>query len=352
MLIDKSFTRILVLLVINVFVACVPSRQLEESKAKTATCEAELQKQKNDAREAIDKFEDIKTELEGLKKRNEALQRDTTIQGKSMAMITRNYDKLNETYGLLLEKNRELEAQEKADNKRLVGDLQLTQEQLQRKEDRLRKLEDELENKKVNLDKLKEDLDKSKKELETTTNDLKLREARVNELQSILARKDSTVASLKKKVSDALTGFENNGLTIQQKNGKVYVSLEERLLFASGSISVDSKGVDALKKLAKVLEQNSDINVLIEGHTDNIPYNSAGGAIKDNWDLSVLRATSIVKIISTNSKIDPTRLTAAGRGEFSPIDSGNNAEARKKNRRTEIILTPKLDELFKVLDSN
>jgi chemotaxis protein MotB len=130
------------------------------------------------------------------------------------------------------------------------------------------------------------------------------------------------------------------------------VSLEERLLFASGSTNVDAKGIDALKKLAKVLEQNTDINVLIEGHTDNVPFNSAGGGIKDNWDLSVLRATSIVKIIATSAKVDPTRLTAAGRGEFSPIDPANNAEARKKNRRTEIILTPKLDELLKVLNSN
>jgi len=332
--------------------ACVPSRLYEESKSKVTNCETELQKQKTDAREAIDKFDDIKLQLDGAQKRIIALQRDTTIQGKSMGLITKNYDKLNETYNLLLDKNKELEAMDKADNKRLVGDLQLTQEQLQKREDRLRKLEEEVDSKKLNLEKLKEDLDKSKKDLESTTADLKQREAKVYELQNILSRKDSAVASLKKKVSDALVGFENNGLTVQQKNGKVYVSLEERLLFASGSTTVDSKGVEALKKLAKVLEQNAETNILIEGHTDNVPYNSAGGTIKDNWDLSVLRATSIVKIIANNSSIDATRLTAAGRGEFFPVDNSNNAEARKKNRRTEIILTPKLDELFKVLNSN
>jgi len=289
--------------------------------------------------------DDIKTELEGAQKRLETLRRDTMIQGKSLALITKNYDKLNETYNLLLDKNKELVAMDKADNNRLVRDLQLTQEQLQRKEDRLRKLEDDLDLKKKNLDVMKE-------ELETTTKNLLQREEKVKELQAVLNSKDSIVFSLKKKVTDALVGFENNGLTIQQKNGKVYVSLEERLLFASGSTTVDSKGIEALKKLAKVLEQNTDINVLIEGHTDNVPYNSAGGAIKDNWDLSVLRATSIVKTLITSAKIDPSRLTAAGRGEFSPVDTGNNAEARKKNRRTEIILTPKLDELFKVLNSN
>jgi chemotaxis protein MotB len=123
------------------------------------------------------------------------------------------------------------------------------------------------------------------------------------------------------------------------------------LLFASGSVKVDPKGVDALKKLALVLGVNKDVNVLIEGHTDNVPYKGSGG-IKDNWDLSVVRATSIVKILLDNGEIDANRLIAAGRGEFSPIDLANTPEARKKNRRTEIILTPKLDELFKILETN
>ena len=270
---------------------------------------------------------------------------DSMRQSNSMNMLTKNYDKLNETNELLLNKNRDLLSGNVAENKKLVGDLQMTQEELQRKQDALKLLEGELNSKKKNLDELTADLTASRSELQK-------REAKVNELQTILARKDSIVGALKKKVSDALLGFENNGLTIQQKNGKVYVSLEERLLFASGSTAVDPKGADAIKKLAKVLEQNADINVLIEGHTDNVPYNSAGGAIKDNWDLSVLRATSIVKIITSNSKVDPTRLAASGRGEFFPIDVANTADARKKNRRTEIILTPKLDEILKVLETN
>jgi chemotaxis protein MotB len=121
------------------------------------------------------------------------------------------------------------------------------------------------------------------------------------------------------------------------------------LLFESGSTVVDPKGVDALKKLAKVLEREADVTVLIEGHTDNVPIKSA--TIKDNWDLSVLRATSIVRILTSSSKIDPQRLTAAGRGEFFPIDKANTPEARKKNRRTEIILTPNLDKLFELINS-
>jgi len=150
---------------------------------------------------------------------------------------------------------------------------------------------------------------------------------------------------------NALSGYADKGLSVEMKNGKVYVMLEERLLFATGSIVVDAKGVDALKDLSKVLEKNPDINILIEGHTDNVPMKGTGD-MKDNWDLSVMRATSVVKIITGNSKVSPTRLTAAGRGEFIPLDKSNTVEGRKKNRRIEVILTPKLDEILKVLETN
>jgi chemotaxis protein MotB len=327
------------------FSACVPSRQFEELQSKQKNCADENVSLKSENQDLTTKLTECTSSLNECKKRTTQLAADSLRQSNSMNMLTKNYDKLNETNELLLSKNRDLLSGNVAENKKLVGDLQLTQEELQRKQDALKLLETELNAKRKNLDELTADLTTSRAEL-------KKREEKVNELQQILARKDSTVGALKKKVSDALLGFENNGLTIQQKNGKVYVSLEERLLFASGSTVVDPKGAEAIKKLAKVLEQNLDINVLIEGHTDNVPYNSAGGAIKDNWDLSVLRATSIVKIISANSKVDPTRMAASGRGEYFPIDAANTAEARKKNRRTEIILTPKLDEILKVLETN
>ena len=194
-------------------------------------------------------------------------------------------------------------------------------------------------------------LNSQQKEVETLGEELKKREIRVNELEEILKNKDKAVADLRKKLSDALFNFENKGLTITQKNGKVYVSLDESLLFASGKINVENKGIEALKNVAKVLEQNSDINVVVEGHTDDVPMKGAG-EIKDNWDLSVMRATSVTKIMLDNAKIDAQRITSAGRGEFAPLDNSKTAEARKKNRRTEIILTPKLDELLKVLGDN
>lgn len=150
---------------------------------------------------------------------------------------------------------------------------------------------------------------------------------------------------------NALTGFEGNGLSISTKNGKVYVSMDEKLLFKSGSYQVDQRGIQALNQLSSVLAQNKDINVMIEGHTDNVPYNGTG-ALKDNWDLSVKRATSIVRIIIQNKGVAPKRLTVAGRSKYIPVETNSTSLGRSKNRRTEIILTPKLDELFKILESN
>ena len=220
---------------------------------------------------------------------------------------------------------------------KLLSQLQSTQEDLQKREDQLRKSEWTLDEKKKNLDALTLELDKKNK--------------RVKEMETILNRKDSVVNALKAKVSDALLGFENNGLTVKVRNGKVYVSLEDKLLFKSGSYEVNQGGANAVKKLAKVLEQNQDINVMIEGHTDDVPYRTEG-ALKDNWDLSVKRATTVVRLLLDGANIEPKRLTAAGHSEFVPVDKGKTSEARQKNRRTEIILTPKLDELFKILDTN
>ncbi len=327
-----------------IMVSCVPQRQFQDIKDKQKKCEEDNSALRTQNQDWNTKLTEITDQMTDIKRRINNLQNDTSIQGKSLRLTAVNYDKLYQTYELLLQKNKELLAGNAVENKKLVGDLQMTQEELLRKQDALKVLEKELDLKKKNLDALLLELEKNKMELAK-------REARVNELEGVLAKKDSIVMALKKKVSDALLGFEGNGLTIQQKNGKVYVSLDEKLLFASGSTVVDQKGIEPLKKLAKVLEQNVDINILVEGHTDNVPM-IGKGEIKDNWDLSAMRATSVVKIITNNSKIDAARLTAAGRGEFFPLDAANTAEARKKNRRTEIILTPKLDEILKVLETN
>lgn len=175
-------------------------------------------------------------------------------------------------------------------------------------------------------------------------------QARLEELQKALNRKDAAVKSLKNKISSALLGFKDKGLTIEIKNGKVYVSMENKLLFKSGSWQVDNKGRQALLRLAEVLANNKDINVRVEGHTDNVPYRGKA-QIKDNWDLSVKRSTSIIRILLQNKDISGSRLIAAGRSKYCPVESNNSSVSRAKNRRTEIILTPKLDEVFKILDA-
>jgi chemotaxis protein MotB len=172
---------------------------------------------------------------------------------------------------------------------------------------------------------------------------------RLKELEDMIAAKEATMRKLKETLSKALNGFEGKGLTVEQKNGKVYVSMENKLLFSSGSWSVGPEGKKAVVELGKVLADNPDISVLIEGHTDNVPYGGSG-PISDNWDLSTKRATAIVNILSENRGINKKSLTAAGRGEFSPLATNDTAEGKAKNRRIEIILTPRLDEIADMLN--
>ncbi len=172
---------------------------------------------------------------------------------------------------------------------------------------------------------------------------------RLSELENMIAAKDASMKKLKETLSKALNSFEGKGLTVQQKNGKVYVSMENKLLFGSGSWAVGTEGRKAVVEVGKVLAANPDISVLIEGHTDNVEY-AGSGPIADNWDLSTKRATAIVTILGENKGINPQNLTAAGRSEYAPIASNASADGKSKNRRIEIILTPKLDEISKMLN--
>jgi len=171
---------------------------------------------------------------------------------------------------------------------------------------------------------------------------------RLEQLQSLIDQQKKNTELLRSKINDALVGFNSNELTVSTKNGKVYVSLQENLLFPSGSAVVNPKGKQALGKLADVLNSNPNINVNIEGHTDSIPMK---GKFEDNWALSVGRSTAIVRILTDTYKVDPTRVTASGRSKYVPVDTNSTAEGRAKNRRTEIILEPKLDELMQLIQS-
>jgi chemotaxis protein MotB len=180
-----------------------------------------------------------------------------------------------------------------------------------------------------------------------TQKQLEAEQQRLLELRRLLQQQSEAVENLRKKMADALTGFSSNELTVFTKNGRVYVSLQESLLFPSGSAVVNQKGKEALGTLAQVLNNNQDINVVVEGHTDSIPIRKS---YEDNWALSVARATSIVRLLTNTYAVDPTRVTASGRSYFEPVDSNSTPEGRQRNRRTEIILAPKLDQILQLLE--
>jgi chemotaxis protein MotB len=216
--------------------------------------------------------------------------------------------------------------------------------------EKLKQWNDELQQKQTELDKKQNELDNKELSINALTNDVKMRSLRLRELQSQINAKDSIMNALRRKIELALQGFDNSELTIERRNGKVYVSMSEKLLFASGSAEIDVKGKEALRKLAEVLAKNPDIQITVEGHTDNAELKSTSYP-RNNWDLSVLRSTTIIRVL-TEGKIDPERITAAGRGQYFPMADNKTKDGRAKNRRTEIILTPNLDEIQKLIDKN
>jgi chemotaxis protein MotB len=302
------------------------------------------------SKQFMNERDEFKTDNIGLEMANRELEAKMAVIEKEMNSVkdsiskaqserdkaVDNYNKLYSRYYELQNAHEDLIRGNVKETQNLLAELQTAQESLQKKEDLLRQLEQSLDTKKASLDELTFELEK--------------RNAKLVELQKILDAQKKIAADLKNKVSDALLGFENNGLTVTNKNGKVYVSLEEKLLFKTASWDIDANGKSALKKLAGVLEKNPDIQITIEGHTDDVPYNPSGSQLKDNWDLSVKRATTVVRVLLEGSNIDPKRLTAAGHSEYMPVDSRNTSDARQKNRRTDVVLTPDLTELYKLIN--
>jgi len=196
--------------------------------------------------------------------------------------------------------------------------------------------------------KLSSDVANKNSQLGKSQQELAEQQRKLEQLQSLMDQQKKATQEIRKKMSDALVGFNSNELTVAIKNGKVYVSLQENLLFPSGSAVVNPKGKEALGKLAEVLNINPEITVNIEGHTDSVPIRTR---FKDNWDLSTARANAIVRILTTDYKVDPVRVEASGHSQYDPVQTNSTSEGRALNRRTEIILSPKLDELFKLLET-
>ncbi|MGE5428607.1 MAG: OmpA family protein [Methylococcaceae bacterium] len=308
---------------IILFTSCVSMKKYKDLNAKYTTSESTVQALQEDNRL--------------LKVRTTELKSKVDQQAKDLAQMAAKLDETALALKNALEGRKRLD-QVNADLEAQIKSIKAgSSEEIARLMEKLQKTQD--------------DLQKREEILATAQAELEQRSQKMKELQDALTQKDQAVKDLRQKVMNALTGFNNKGLTIQEKNGKVYVSLDEQLLFKTGQWEVDPKGQQALSNLAEVLGQNADINVLVEGHTDDVPMRGTG-MVKDNWDLSVMRSTAVTRILLKNKAIDPKRITSAGRGEFFPIDEMKTAEARQKNRRTEIILTPRLDEIFKILESN
>ena len=270
-----------------------------------------------------------------LKSQISEMRNDSVQNGIALTTLQSKYDALSDAYDLLTSKNSRYMADKAKETKKLLEQLEQAQSELFAKEDE--------------LNKLSASLDAKEDELKLAQEELDARSARVTELETIINKKDSIVTALKSSISKALIGLEGEGLTVIQKNGKVYISLEEDLLFASGKYEVNSGGVSALSKLATALASQKDLEILVEGHTDSIPL-SGRGLVKDNWDLSVMRATNVVKVLLKTPSLDPLQLTAAGRAEFVPIATNKTKEGRGANRRIEMILSPNLDDLFELLE--
>ena len=302
---------------------CVPARKFEESENKARAMQVEVDGANARARDAQASYDEIKARDAENTKRVQELMRDTTVLGGSLRQMTTQYDKINQLNDELLDRYNKLLAGDRSENRKLLTDLEALRLDLMNKEDSVNALAKRVDEKQATLAD---------------------REARLAELQNELAAKDAAMRSLKDRVSAALTGFEGKGLTVEQRNGRIYVSMDNKLLFPSGSYAVDAKGKELIGKLAKAIESEKELNVLVEGHTDTDKV-QGGGTLKDNWDLSVLRATSVVRLMQETSAMDPLRITAAGRGEYVPVDPNDKA----KNRRIEIILAPDLKELYNLV---
>ena len=290
-----------------------------QDKYDILTNEADQLRQQSETRAAENT--ELQREIGEVRRAVNILVTDTTKNFERMRTLQTKYDRLSKQYDYLLDNNSSLIAASARENKALMDEIATIQTRLQAKED----------------------------SLNTERRMLEKGRARMEELERIIGRQDSTVNYVRQKVADALLGFTGKGLTVNMRDGKVYVSLENSLLFAPGSWDVAPNGKIALQNLAGVLAENQDISILVEGHTDDDPYRGQS-QVRDNWDLSVMRATNVVKILTTNTSLNPKRITAAGRGEFVPLVANDSPANKAVNRRTEIILTPDLSELANLLE--
>lgn len=305
---------------VTIFSSCiVTKKKYDDLLAQKIRTEADLADRDAQLQKANTDLQDLDQKLKQLKDDTTNLGIDVRNTSQKLASLEKEHEQLNTYYKNLM-----------TSSGKLNRDIAQQQEQLMA---------------------IQQNLENTRKLNDSLSNSLAEREKKVHELEAVLANKDKAVQDLRSKITNALLNFKENDITVKVKNGKVYVSLAEQLLFGSGSVEVDAKGVTALQQLAKAIKDQRDINIMVEGHTDNVPISKKSQYMSDNWDLSVMRATSITRIL-TKAGVASQQITASGRGEFSPLMANDSPQNKSRNRRTEIIITPDLDELFKILESN
>lgn len=303
--------------------SCVSSKLYKELEGKYNTLKSDYDELSGNNDLEILQKKELEQQLNALQTSFDEVQSERNQLAQEVDALRKKYDNLDAAY-TALEQNSSKSIEENAQkNRELLAQLEAKEQALAAENDRLMRLEA----------------------------DMQERAQRIAELEALISAKDQAMTNLKNAISNALTAFEGKGLTIEQRDGKVYVSMENKLLFRSGSWAVGAEGKKAIRQLGNVLGKNPDIAVLIEGHTDNVPF-SSGGQVANNWDLSTKRATAIIAILSENKNINLENLTAAGRSEYAPIATNETSEGKAKNRRIEVVLTPKLDEISKLLNSN
>ncbi len=312
--------------------SCVSKKELTDANSALNSCKATTEAQNIDINNMRKHITQLQYDSAAAQKAIDKFLNDSITQSKSLHQAKMEIRDLKEANKQLAE--RVTGSSNSSEIKSLLADLQKTQEKLQKREDALNESEKNLKN--------------SQAALEKSAKSLAEKEKKVNELSAIINKQDSILKDLRTKVDAAFKSFQGKGIEVVNKNGKVYVSLDEKLMFKSGKWEVDEKGSNALNTLSKFLAENKDINVVVEGHTDSLAYRG-NGYILDNWDLSTKRATAIVRILLENKDVNPAKISATGRAEFCPINDNNTSESRSKNRRTEIILSPNLDELLEAM---
>lgn len=307
----------------TLLISCVPIKKYEELQAKEQQCSDELAKYKNNALDYEASFKDVKTKYSKAEVELKELIEDTTVMHRDYKVLIAKYDKLAEINEVLENNYDKLRLSGARDVAALNADLETRRIELQKQEDALLKTRQDLQMKQQHIEEQQEEL---------------------AQLNALIEQQEAATRLLKEKVARALKNFENQGLSVEERNGKIYVSLEAKLLFGSGSTTVENAGKSALIELAKVLEQEKELEIIVEGHTDTDKM-AGSKHPKNNWELSVLRATSVIGIMTSNSEIGPQQLMAAGRSEFHPVDPSD----KSKNRRIEIIISPNLDELYNLI---